>query len=117
MCVCAPVCVCASACVSGCLFVSVHVDVQEKEHDIPSCGVSESKMTNSCHTPRGFSAHEWVVMNGHLLNPSIELSSFGLLLRIIDLHNVKGDVIHMVIHSMVCILCHTSWRMGGGQKM
>lgn len=55
----------------------------------PACGSSESKMTNSFQRPRGFSAHDWVVMNGHLVNPARDSSSRFLLLRSIDLHNVN----------------------------
>jgi len=42
-------------------------------------------MTNSFQRPRGFSAHDWVVMNGHLVKPALDSSSRFLLLNSIDL--------------------------------
>ena len=47
-------------------------------------------MTNSCHVPRGFSAQVCVVMKGHFVKPSVESSSFGRLLRIIDLKKMDN---------------------------
>ena len=54
-------------------------------NSVPYCGSSESKMTKSFQTPRGFSAHVCVVMNGHLVKPSWLSSSLGRRLRIIEL--------------------------------
>merc|ERR1711878_78664 len=40
------------------------------------------KRTSKDHLPLGYSAQGWVVIKGHLVNPSRESSSLGLLLKI-----------------------------------
>merc|ERR1712029_1219807 len=39
------------------------------------------KRTSKDHLPLGYSAQGWVVIKGHLVNPSRESSSLGLLLK------------------------------------
>jgi len=51
----------------------------------PFCGCTPWNLTISLHLPRGCSPQVWVVMNGQLVNPSLESSSLGRRLRIIDL--------------------------------
>ena len=47
--------------------------------------------TSSVHFPLGYSAHVCVVINGHFVNPSLESSSLGLVLNIMDLVPI-GDL-------------------------
>lgn len=51
----------------------------------------KKKNTSSSQVPWGYSPHVWVVINGHLVNPSRWSSSLGRRLRIIDLVPM-GDV-------------------------
>lgn len=48
-------------------------------------------LTSKIQVPCGYSPQVWVVINGHFVKPSLESSSFCLLLKIIDLVPI-GDV-------------------------
>ena len=47
------------------------------------------KSTSRDHFPLGYSAQVWVVINGHFVKPSLESSSLGLVLKIMDLNLEK----------------------------
>ena len=49
------------------------------------------KTTSSVHLPLGYSAQVWVVMKGHLVNPSVLSSSFGRSDKIMDLDTIMND--------------------------
>ena len=49
------------------------------------------KTTSSVHLPLGYSAQVWVVIKGHLVNPSVLSSSFGRSDRIMDLDRIMND--------------------------
>merc|ERR1712008_99578 len=57
----------------------------------PSLGRLPLNRTSRDHFPLGYSAQVWVVINGHFVKPSLESSSLGLVLKIMDLVPI-GDL-------------------------